>query len=277
MKKFIHTIIASILVLTSCTINTKEFLPTAPYIGLLGEIDSVEIVQYMPFHGETKDVIQTATRYVFDKNGYSVKERQQIYNLYPNTIMAEVTTTTMRASNSLPTAQIVKQVYNQSEVMEISFEMSGRDKNRESYIVKTINYGDDAEIEEEGLIGQEWIVKTYNNKSINTVMIFDGIESNTDERYDESGRLIYKSVEITNDDKFDDMDMSYENELTYDDNGLLLKNIVTREGELGTTIEFYQNYQTEELSPHNWISREVLNQDGELIRIEKQNIFYRKK
>ncbi len=277
MKKFTHSIIAAILVLTSCTTNTKDYLPTAPYIGLLGEIDSVEIVQYMPSQDETNDVIQTATLYVFDKNGHIVKERQQIYNLYPNSIMAEVTTTTIRSSNSLPTAQIVRQVYNQKEVMEISFEMSARHNNKESYIVKAISYSDDAEIEEEGLIGQEWIVRTYNNKTINTIMIFDGIESNTDERYDENGRLIYKAVEITNDDKFDDMDMSYEKELIYDKNGLALKNITTREGELGTTIKFYKNYQTEELSPHNWISREVLNQDGELIRIEKQNIFYRKK
>lgn len=276
MKKITYIIFASILALTACNSDIKTYLPQAAFGGLKGEIDSVKIVQYKPSEAEEIDLIETINVYTFDKNGYVIKEHQQIYNS-ANMSTVEVITTTNRTKNSLPINQITSQIFNDIE-MKISLEMNVRGDNKESYIVQSIKSDDVTEMDEKELIGQEWIVKTFKDKTINTIMTFDGMESNTDETFDDWGRLIYKSVEVTNEDRYDeDATMNYENEFTYDDNGLLTRNIITRENELGTSIEYYKNYKLEDNYPHNWVGREVLNENGELIRVETQTIFYRRK
>lgn len=275
MRKIISIIYFATCTFMSCT-NSREYLPEAPFSALKGEIDSVRITYYLAEDNEVSDVIQTTSLYAFDKNGYKIKEVQSIYNIYPNEAIAEVTTVTNRDNNSLPISQIVNQIHRGGR-MQITFGMNNRENNQESYIVKDIKSDDTTEIDQKELLGQEWIVKKFSKLVINTIMTFDGIESTTTEEFDEAGKLISKTVEVSNEDQYDELGIDYENELTYDENGLLTKSITTRENEMETIIEFFKDYEFEENFPHNWVSRNVLDEDGKLIRVEKQKIYYRKK
>ena len=271
-----------ILGLQSCTTNvsnsplSSNALPLeAPYGGLKGEIDSVVSKSYLIVDGVKSNTPRENTIMVYDKNGYVISNTYQLIES-DGKLWYSKNRLMKRDEKSC-----IVGIETSSNTDSLTLELDEREGDVSYFKITNVG-GDLAKYGE--------IMAKYNNsvKYERIVQIIDrekrtmttrkgDLEGavNNIIRFDDMGRVVFSQESFTLNDI-----VAVESTSEYDDKGLLIHSSTETQFSADSTKNtlsntYYQNYVFETEAPHNWISREKVDDKGVVTRIDEQKIYYR--